>query len=157
MPERSRKKPQWGGGVQITAPRLYRVEFVRESEDEIPVTAEGKIGFVMNLTRRAPLRLGIEFGVNVKGVPGLVALALFRMECTLVEGSAEAADADTAFRHACARLAPTVMYPYVREALGSLGMKAQIPNFVLPIVNFGEVYDPAAIEVPAPDGEAPAA
>jgi hypothetical protein len=132
----------------IGAPRLYSAAFMRESDDEIPAAAEGKIDFKLRLARLEFLKLGVEFGVSIEEVQGLVASVLFRMTLTLEEESPEAADPETAFRQAAARLAPTVMYPYVREALSSLATKAQIPNFVLPIINFGEIYSADEISVP---------
>ncbi len=148
MIDEKQDRPQWGDGVLISSPRLYRITFARESEEEIPEAAEGRIEFKLNLERHAPLQLGIEFGVGIEDVPGIEANVLFRMTCTLAEGSPEAKDPETAFRQAAARLAPTVMYPYVREALASLAQKAQIPSFVLPIVNFGRVYQAESISVP---------
>jgi hypothetical protein len=144
------EQQEWGAGVSISAPRLYSIEFSRESEDQIPDDAVAQIGFSLKLSRETRLSMGVELGVIVDGVEGLLASARYRMIVTLIEGSPEASDAETAFRQAASRLAPTILYPYVREALGTTAMKAQVPNFVLPVVNFGEVFNMDEVVVPPP-------
>ena len=53
------------------------------------------------------------------------------------------------WRFFAAKVAPTVLYPYVRETLTTLALKSGLPALVVPIVNFAGVFDPAdmALEV----------
>jgi len=42
------------------------------------------------------------------------------------------------------------MYPFVREAITSAAMKAQLPGLVLPIANVGGIFSEDEITIPPP-------
>jgi len=58
------------------------------------------------------------------------------------------------WRFFAARVAPTVLYPYVRETLTTLALKAGLSALVVPIVNFSGVFDPADMEFEVVDDAA---
>lgn len=150
----SEKLARWGEGIIITAPQLHTLEFRRESQEDSTST-EYETEFILGLNRFGFLRLGVEFGVTVEGIEGLHAQTTFRMVFTLKPESPEAKDPVKAFQGVAARLAPVAMYPWVRETLASIAMKAGVPNLVLPIRNVGGLWNPAEIEIPdaEDDGE----
>lgn len=49
------------------------------------------------------------------------------------------------WRVLAARIAPTVMYPYIRETISSLVQKAAFPSFIAPIINFAKLIPPEEI------------
>ncbi|MBK7190575.1 MAG: hypothetical protein IPH86_18410 [bacterium] len=54
----------------------------------------------------------------------------------------------SALKQVGGRVAPSLMYPFIREALVSSLLRAQLPAFVPPIVNFANVFDLATLAVP---------
>jgi hypothetical protein len=143
----------WGAGVVFTAPRLASLHFEVDGEldlnlEEIPTEFKLRVG------RLSQLELFVEFGVEIVEIHGLTGLCIYRAEFSLKEGSPEAANAEEAFRSLAARLAPTLLYPFVREALHSAAARAHLPSIVAPIVNFSGVFDSASVEIPAPPEDA---
>ncbi|HEX9939013.1 MAG TPA: hypothetical protein VGB15_17865 [Longimicrobium sp.] len=146
---------RWGEGVRITAPALASLHFDWEGsratleQQEAPMQVE----YVLNLSRFNRLAMGVGFGLHVVGIEGLTASAVFRMTAELDPDSSEASEPETAFRQFAARIAPLAIYPFVREALASAAIRANLPSIVLPITNVGSVFTPDEIELPDPPSE----
>lgn len=142
----------WGDGVTITAPALYSLRFEWKGGPD-PDVSRATTEYSLSVVRFEPLQLGIQFGATVIGIPDLEASAWFRMIVTLRPESPEAADPDRAFRQLAARVGPVAMYPFIREAIASAAMKAQLPGLVLPIANVGGLFDEDEITIPPPDAD----
>lgn len=56
---------------------------------------------------------------------------------------------DEQWREFAARTAPTVMYPYIRETITGLVVKAGLPQLFTPILNFAAVFDPEDVDLDA--------
>ena len=52
------------------------------------------------------------------------------------------------WRQVAARLAPVVVYPYVREVVSSVTAKAGMAAATLPVLNVGAALDPATLNMP---------
>lgn len=55
----------------------------------------------------------------------------------------------TAWRHVAARLAPVILYPFVRETIATTLQKAGLEGPMPPILDFRRVFDPANIRFAA--------
>jgi hypothetical protein len=135
-------------GVDASPPKLHRLEFVHE-EEPIPEGTQATIEYQLSVHRFSHLSIGVEFGASVQNVPGVAARAAFRMVFAIRPDSTDADDPERAFRSLAGRIAPVAMYPFIREALASAAVRAQLPELFLPIANVGALYDPDSIEIPA--------
>lgn len=145
----------WGEGVRITAPALASLQFDWQGSRAAIEQREGQleVEYVLSISRFDHLSIGVAFGIHVIGIEGLTASAIFRMTAELEPGSPEASEPETAFRQFAARIAPPAIYPFVREALASAAIKANLPWIVLPITNVGGVFTPDEIDLPDPPEE----
>lgn len=145
---------RWGEGVRITAPALASLHFEWDGS-QAALTLDGpmQVDYVLNVYRFDRLSVGVGFGLHVIGIEGLTASAVFRMKAELEPDSPEASEPESAFRQFAARVAPLAIYPFVREALASAAIKANLPAVVLPITNVGGVFTPDEIELPEPPSE----
>lgn len=139
---------QWGEGVVISPPALYSLQFEWRGSSE-PDMSTAQTEFSLGVFRFHPLKLGVQFGAAVVDVPKLTARAVFRMVISLLPDSPEAENPDVAFKQFACRVAPLTIYPFVREAITSAAMKAQLPGMVLPIANVGALFTPDEITIPA--------
>lgn len=143
---------RWGSGVRITPPALHNLVFEWDGDEE-PDRKDAETEYSLALQRFGPLELGVQFGASITGVPGLEARASFRMVFALEPDSPEAQDAEKAFRLMAARLAPQAIYPFVREALASTALRAQLLGLVLPVTNVGGLFNADEIEIPPVEDE----
>ena len=143
---------RWGEGVRITAPALASLHFDWQGSRAPLEQHEGslQVEYVLNVYRFDRLTIGVGFGVHVVGIDELTASAVFRMTAQLDPDSPEAGEPETAFRQFAARVAPLAIYPFVREALASAAIRANLPSVVLPITNVGGIFTPDEIELPDP-------
>src|SRR4051794_41041329 len=89
--------PTWGAGVIITPPALYTLRFEWKGASE-PDMSDANTEFSLGFHRFNPLKLGVQFGAAIIGVPKLTAHATYRMVVSLQPDSPEAFDAETAFK-----------------------------------------------------------
>lgn len=104
------------------------------------------VNFELGVARPSNVGLDIKLDVSLthEGVlrAGLTYVGRFlRLE-------AGAAPREEDLRFFAAKIAPTVLYPFIRETLASLVVKTGLPPLILPVLNFGEVFDPNEVEIP---------
>lgn len=143
-------RPAWGEGVSISPPILHSLRFEWKGGTEADVR-NARTEYSLGLYRFGRLRLGIQFGAAISGVPRLEARAVFRMIVTFAPDSSEAADPESAFKPFAARVGPLTMYPFVREAITSAAMKAQLTALALPVADVGALFTEDEIQIPPVD------
>lgn len=140
--------------VAVSPPELWRLEFERRQpqKGEQLDADEVSINTGIALTRLGPAEIGVEFAFEAPNLPvGRISVA-YRAKFKL-EATEEVDDLEETLRSISARLAPSTLYPFVREAVASTFARAGFPPLMLPILDFGKMYSPEEMEVPAYDDE----
>jgi hypothetical protein len=137
-------------GVQITDPALREFTFKYEGTGEIPDGAPINYEWGLSLHRLGLLELGVEFTVGV-AVAGLEGRVVYRVAFELDAGSDAAAEPAKPLTVLATRLAPQILYPYVREVYSSAAHRAGV-NFTLPIQNVGALFSPDQVQIPEAPG-----
>lgn len=101
--------------------------------------------FGLTAKRLTDSLLGVEFGVTVKRERVVDAHVKYRMTFEVQGEPGE--ERDSMLRGVAARLAPIVAYPYVRETITSLFLKAGGPHLILPVLNVGALFSPDEIKI----------
>lgn len=136
----------WGPGVRMSAPRMTELQFSYTGPSEITEGTQIEYDWGLGVYRFSELRIGIEFTVAIR-VAELVGHTTYRIGFELVGGTAEASDPDRALRTLAARVAPTTLFPYIRETFSSAALRCGL-NLVLPFQTVGALYSPEEIELP---------
>jgi len=137
----AKRKANWGAGVQFVQPVLASLVFEAGPDAELPEeTGEVEGNFVLNVTRLSLTEIAVEFGLNVEGIPEISARCTFRAKYRLRAGSPEEQDPEAALKGVATKLAPTMLYPFVREALQRSAVQAGLPAFLVPIVTFAAMF-----------------
>jgi hypothetical protein len=138
-----------GTGVRISVPLMRRFEFRCDDEPgRIPDGTPIKYEWGMDVYRPDHFSVGVDFSVEVN-VGGISGSATYRILFKIDKESPSAEDVETNLRTLASRVAPTTLYPFVREAFSSAAARCGIP-FVLPFENVGALFSPAEIELPSP-------
>ena len=145
------------GGIRIRAshPQLRQVQFeVLPTAD--PESADNAMSLGLGVDRLGQWAVGIELTAQSEDDSPVVFSIAYRVVLTVepVGNSGPDIDSDTTLKEVSARLGPVILYPYVRETLSSLSVKAGRKPLVLPVINAGMAFDPGEVELPpAPDVE----
>lgn len=135
--------------IVISAPELWRLSFERRPDTPWVEGTDPTLNTGLGVTRTAEDEIEVELSVSIEeGAPFSVFVgyrARFHVQSTEGLGSLEQVLSTIA-----ARIAPTTLYPFVREAIGNALMRAGIQAPLLPILNFGTMFNPGEIEVPPP-------
>jgi preprotein translocase subunit SecB len=135
-------------GATLRGMFLQNVQFTKEDEWD-HLIGEGK-GITTNFSIRAARFpngvVGVEFGVRIEE-EGILSLRVdYRVEFDINNPPADPALLERIQRDAAAKLAPVVVFPYIRETIQSLTAKAGKTPIILPIINIGAAFKPENIE-----------
>jgi len=141
--------------IRLVAGPELRILEVRKDDgaQEIPEGFQVEFKLDLGLNRLGANVLGIELSMQIVNVPGVSIHVVYRSVFEIENPPAEPKALDGALRQIGGRVAPSLMYPFIREAIVSSLQRALLPTFVPPIVNFATVFDVANLTVP----EAPVA
>ena len=92
--------------------------------------------------------LGVQFGLAVEIKETCNANIVFRGYFRRPDGQEPKAREDPFWQTVAARLAPTMIYPYIRETFTSLALKAGAPTtLILPVINVGAIWKPDEVVI----------
>jgi preprotein translocase subunit SecB len=132
-------------GIKVQACRLDSLVFHRrgmapEGEHEI----ESEVGLGVSEPQGDLLTVRLNYKMvdaSVMDIDAAYVVVLRRTEQFEFEG-----DELTAWRHVAARLAPVILYPFVRETIATTLQKAGLEGPMPPILDFRRVFDPESIK-----------
>lgn len=131
----------------VAGPELTEISF-RKLDNLTEGDSELGFRFNLGLTRFTQSDLGVELSMDLDNAPQLTARiayrAIFRIMSTPTESDAE----ERYLRRLGARVAPAVIYPFIRETFVAIFQKALFPPMVPPIINFETVFDLDSVQVP---------
>jgi len=142
----SRSEP----GIRLVAgPELTMLE-VRKEDAVREFASDHQVEFKLNLglNRLATNVLGVELSVQITNLPGVTLAVAYRSVIEIDNPPVDPVALASALKQVGGRVAPSLMYPFIREAIVSSLLRAQLPAFVPPIVNFADVFDLATLAVP---------
>lgn len=113
--------------------------------DEDVVGEEASLGISAARYPKDPKALRVDFEYTLSGGP-IKLLLLYRMRFIQVGPEPAADEVDDFWRRMVARFAPTITMPYVREMVHSLTSRMGSVGFLVPVANYGLVFEPEAIE-----------
>lgn len=134
----------------LLGPDLRELEFRREdappaeSAKDAPVEME----FDIAIGRVTKTALQVELQVKLNGHEGITAKVAYRAILDLFDDIDGEANLDRELRILGARTAPSLIFPFIREAVASVSRKSDGKSVVLPIVNFAAVLDLESVEIP---------
>lgn len=153
MATKKKDRENWGAGVQFTEVRLASLTFDAGPDAAIPDDEDEVTGnFILNVARLSPTEISVEFGAEVEGVRSVTAKCTYRALYRLRPGSPEEQQPDVALRGVATRVAPVMLYPFVREALQNAASRAGLPELLMQIVNFSTMF--SEFELPAVEEDA---
>ena len=138
--------------LRLSAPDLRKLHFVKKGpRTEQDTELELKYGLAVR--RYAENRLGVELSLQSDG-PQVEFHVTYRAVFTLeVEEGAPAPDWVKELRVIAKEIAPSVLFPFLREAITSTASKAGVRSLVPPLVNFRELFK--SVDIVIPDAPAP--
>jgi len=151
MATKKRSHENWGGGVQVNQVRLASLAFDAGPDAEVPDDDRVTGNFILNVARASLTEIAVEFGAEVEGIPHVTARCTYRAFYRLRPGSPEEQQPDAALLGVATRVAPVMLYPFVREALQNAASRAGLPDFLLQIVSFSSLF--SDFELPAVEEE----
>lgn len=136
-----------GTGIQLESFILVKaeVELLRTlptSDDPLP--GESYIGISPERYSDEPKKLRVDF--SYKSSSEYLDLSLeYRLR--FVQVGAKPEDMDAFWRRMVARMVPTIAMPYVREMVHSLTSRMGSSGYLVPVSNYGTVFDPDDITI----------
>jgi len=91
--------------------------------------------------------IGVELSVGLKDLPGFEIEATYRARFQIIS-TEEVEDLEVTLKTVAARIAPAALYPFVREVIASTLQRAGVSLPLLPVLNFGAMFDPETVELP---------
>lgn len=141
-------------GVVISDPKLWRLRFERRAARRSDAATEESSTINVNLrlqvARLGRHEIGAELTAEVEGHPGAAVSASYRASFALA-GEVDGLSLDEVQAHLteiAQGLAPSLLFPYLREAIGSAASRAMIGPITLPFVNFRSLFSSPEVEVP---------
>jgi len=135
--------------IRISQPELRILEFSRkEGISPNEETVDASLEFSLGLNRPSRESVGVQLSVEVDNVPGVQMKVAYRIVATLQVPDDGPADLDQFLKLAAVHVAPTILYPFLREAVASIAMRSGISGLVLPVVNFRQVFKPEEFTLP---------
>jgi preprotein translocase subunit SecB len=132
-------------GIKIHSCRLDSLVFHRRgqpSESEHAIESEVGLGVSEPQGNLLTVRLNYRMAdAAVMDIDAAYVVVLRRTEKFEFDG-----DELTAWRHIAARLAPVILYPFIRETIAATLQKAGLEGPMPPILDFRHVFDPANIK-----------
>jgi hypothetical protein len=147
----AKPRQNWGAGVQFVQPLLASLVFEAGPDADLPEEiGEVEGNFILNVTRLSSTEIAVEFGLDVDGIPEISARCTFRAKYRLRPNSPEEQNPEEALKGVATKLAPAMLYPFVREALQRSAVQAGLPAFLVPIVTFASMFDDFELPVTPP-------
>jgi hypothetical protein len=119
-----------------------------------PLPGDALVGINPQRYSSDPKKLRVDF---VYQVPSEYLNLSVEYRLILLQIGEEPEDTDSFWRRMVARTVPSIVMPYVRELVHSLTGRMGSPGFLLPVLNYGYVFEPDEIEIGIirPDDVAP--
>lgn len=138
--------------VRIGAPQIWRVEFQRQDTvSEQEGHQEGRSGnpeLGLGIQRWSHDTIGVQLSAKIEDVEMISSRIDCRLELSIIPVDKEReVDFDRELRYAAARVAPVIMYPYIRETIMGLSLKAGLEPVVMPVINVAALFDPEELDV----------
>lgn len=141
-------------GVAISDPKLWRLQFERKATRRSDSAAKESSTINANLrlqvVRLGRHEIGAELTADVDGHPGASVSASYRASFALA-GEVDSLSLDEVqarLTEIAQGLAPSLLFPYLREAIGSAASRARVGPITLPVVNFRSLFASPEVEVP---------
>lgn len=134
-------------GLKLTAPELWHLSFTRNELSEEFTSELPPILFGLGLNRISATALGVELSVELSDFKPLSLRVTYRAVFEITDDKAPD-EIDQQLRFVAAQIAPSVLYPFIRETVLTTALKAGLPPVLPPIVNFRSVFDPAQVTLP---------
>lgn len=134
-------------GLKLSAPELWQLSFTRNELSEEFTTEFPPIVFGLGLNRISPTSLGVELSLELNDFKPLSLRVTYRAVFEIADDKSPA-EIEQQLRFVAAQIAPTVLYPFIRETVLTTALKAGLPPVLPPIVNFRSVFDPAQVTLP---------
>jgi preprotein translocase subunit SecB len=135
-------------GVRLSAPELWRLEFTR---NELIQDFKGEappLLFGLGLNRLANNKIGVELSVEIKDFPPVSMTVSYRAVFELDRADSKGESFEKELKFVAAKLAPTALYPFLRETVAITLVKAGLPPLIAPVVNFASVFDADEVVLP---------
>ena len=134
-------------GVKLRALVLHELEFKRFGGQAPPAELEVPTRFRLGTHRLAEDALGVEFSLEIEQ-EDVVAFRIVYRAVFVRETDRPAPEDDLPFwRSVAGRVAPIVIFPYMRETFTGLAAKAGLPQLFLPVLNIGGIFPSESIAV----------
>lgn len=133
-------------GVKLQAVYLDAANFLRLGGNPSP-DSESKINFELTVGREGPDALSTRMILDVL-TSGVLETRISYVAHFTRTGEMPPEKQSEFWQQVVARLAPVILFPYIRETFSGFCSKSGIPNAILPIVNAGRIWDPKEIEIP---------
>lgn len=141
-------------GVQVSLQSVYLKDCSYESPNgpRVPNNQTWEPKFQMNMNTSAeelaPDVREVLLTVTLEAKQGDATLYLVEVKQAGVFAIAGAGPED--LKRIIGSFCPSVLFPYVREAISNLIVKGGFPNFLLPLVNFDALFAQASEAAPQP-------
>jgi hypothetical protein len=140
--------------LEIMPPELVRLDFEKldrhkEGTRGAKVRSDVLLGFARPELRIFTARMGLKIRV-----PGQFQVELMYEAGFRVSGEGGPQELEHFLRECGAWVAPTVLFPYVRETLTTVMQKAGFPPSVAPLLSSRSMFSPDEIQFPPPPPEA---
>ena len=138
----------------LAGPELVQVRFEKLEDSPQVSGLEAQVRFDLGLVRLGLDQVAVQLTGIVEDPPHFLAQVAYRAAFELQAAPRTPEARELLLREICARTAPTVLFPFVRETITNLCAKSGLGVRTLPVVDFAEVF--AYERVPVPPLQAPA-
>lgn len=138
-----------GISMQLKSVVLQRMTFERLGKR--PREAETGLEVRFSLSTRRPTEATLQVRLTLQLVHSEVFEGAVSYIGTFTRTGEPDANGEGQLRYFAAKVAPTILYPYIRETVTSVVVKSGLPALMLPIINFADVFDLDDVEL-APVG-----
>jgi len=133
----------------VAGPELSLLEVRKDvAAREIPPGHPVEFKLNLGLNRLGENVLGVELSLQIANVPGLALNVAYRAVVEVADPPTDPIALNAAMKQIGGRVAPSLMYPFIRETVVSSLQRALLTAIVPPIVNFANVFDLENLAVP---------
>ncbi|MBP7148806.1 MAG: protein-export chaperone SecB [Acidobacteria bacterium] len=137
----------------LVPPLLTEFTFRREGPIRSMKDISPEIGFNLSVSRFAERVLGIALTASVGGIPNVSVSSCYRVLIEIEPGPHSRLLKE--MKLVAARLAPGLLYPFLRESIYSALLKAGLPPLVPPVIDIPSLFSIDDVEIPAFDERRP--
>lgn len=146
----SKRQPQPEAVLHVSAPELWRFEFIKHEGTSPDFDWENiPLSFNLGLSRFSTEQLGVELSIEID-IPITYVIVVYRATFEIEMLDSDPDDLERELRVVAAQVAPSTLYPFIRETVTTTSVKAGLPPLVPPIINFRSLFDPTSIDLPTP-------